>query len=423
MCYVRCLRKQVSVDAIPFSLYLLSHIWGRGGGGGVAVVKNVHRNMIKNTKARLQAWRKTNCSETFRPRQKTTNLKTTAWNESKVHKKFRATNRKVGSMNHKPEYESVLLKSNADLHLWRLDRYSFIWACLTGPGLTCADLCWRIWVTVPLCSCKTSETLTDSAAVSGPRLLSHTHLLTERHRGDPSHHAAPSNAVLIVILWHHQPLCFPVSRLHANCDLDRGSISIAAAAWLPGAPGVPRDLIWRRLWEVRKLTLVLIYCRRTICPFYFLTSWVLFFCQTLIVSVTWMCGAKTSVWWLQFSVQQLELTTQTFLLKSEFGFYFSSIFPTWKLPGLMFPSWERARVPASAVCWRILLQIKESFHFASLISDWLEIKAALNGSSRCSHRLRGLVEFRDFCCLTRIFPFSLHHFDIKVSCVFFPCFL
>lgn len=31
----------------------------------------------------------------------------------------------------------------------------------------------------------------------------------------------------------------------------QGPISISAAAWLSGAPGGPRDLIWRRLWELK----------------------------------------------------------------------------------------------------------------------------------------------------------------------------
>lgn len=152
--------------------------------------------MIKNTKACLQAWRKTNCSETLRPRQKknkkTTNLKTAAWNESKVHKRFRATNRKVGSINHKPECESGLLKS--DLRSWRLELYDGdrcsisralrlpdgFWADPQRPlggdlGHRCCVLVWNI-------SCW-FRSLGSSLFVSQP-------VCAERRRGDPSHHAA-----------------------------------------------------------------------------------------------------------------------------------------------------------------------------------------------------------------------------------------
>lgn len=42
----------------------------------------------------------------------------------------------------------------------------------------------------------------------------------------------------------------------------RGPISISAAARLLGVPGGPRDLIWRRLWELKKFSQS-VYCRRT----------------------------------------------------------------------------------------------------------------------------------------------------------------
>lgn len=70
----------------------------------------------------------------------------------------------------------------------------------------------------------------------------------------------------------------------------------------------------------------------------------------------------------------------------------------------MFPSSERARVPASAERWWISLQVKDSEN----ASSWNV--AGHGGAHATSTDLQGSQEeFRCFCWLTRIFPFSLHH--------------
>lgn len=181
-----------------------------------------------------------------------------------------------------------------------------------GPGPTLTDLCWRIGVTLLCVHVKHFEHWRMEPVVQGlgssPSPVTHsiyrliippvschlTLICTNRHRGDPSHHADHSSVNCDIMT--------PLSPSASPCDDSAGSVTsisshsaahawkqrrssnnISPAARLPGAPGARRDLIWRRLWEVRKLTLVLIYCRRTICPFIsYLFGFFLFKLQPLL---------------------------------------------------------------------------------------------------------------------------------------------
>lgn len=61
--------------------------------------------------------------------------------------------------------------------------------------------------------------------------------------------AAPTchqSAVIETLIIPHKTMCGWKTERERQ-----GPISISAAAWLPGVPGSPRDLIWRRLWELK----------------------------------------------------------------------------------------------------------------------------------------------------------------------------
>lgn len=54
------------------------------------------------------------------------------------------------------------------------------------------------------------------------------------------------SAVIVTLIIPHKTMCGWKTETERQ-----GPISISAAAWLPGVPGGPRDLIWRRLWELK----------------------------------------------------------------------------------------------------------------------------------------------------------------------------
>lgn len=319
-----------------------------------------------------------------------------------------------------------------------------------GPGLTRADLCWRIWVTIP-----TSWILPDWAGGSGARLFSfacqrqQSHLCgwSSRVWADVSHSSARSITVeiqvvtqfILMLCWmryydiispsasqrHHSAVTVTsiVSHKAAETRFNQHLCS-SLASW--SSRGSQRSHLQTTL-RSRKVNSHADLLQENNLTFHFLPSWILLFFSHYNFDV-WILKSLPDVSTFQCDSlnSQLKHFFSDLRLDSISVLYFTL---PWKVTGILFPSSERARVPASAVCLWNLLQIGESFHFVSLMSDWLEIKAAQKASS-CSRKLQNIaryggahttstgfqgsrVEFRCFCWLTIILTLKFFFFFCK----------